>query len=114
MSKLRKAVSMYEGKTLLAKFASMSLASELNAIDRSDIGKVVNGKRQSAGGYSWKSTRLTALKADGSVSQYDADNNLIATFNDVALASTITGVRASDINKTVSGKRKTAGGFVWS
>jgi hypothetical protein len=47
------------------------------------------------------------------VYQYTLDNKLIASYKSSHVASKITGVDSSSINKCCNGKLKTAGGFKW-
>lgn len=47
------------------------------------------------------------------VRQYDLNHNFIAEYQTMAEASKITGVGQSKISLVSSGKRKTAGGYIW-
>lgn len=47
------------------------------------------------------------------VEQYDLQNNLIASYESAAEAGRQTGINSKGISLVCTGKRKTAGGFIW-
>lgn len=47
------------------------------------------------------------------VSQYDLNNNLIATFESIGDAHIATDICKQSISMCINGKRSTAGGFIW-
>ena len=52
-------------------------------------------------------------KNSKSVSQFDKEGNLIATYHSIIHASRVTGILKSGIGKCYNGKRKFSGGFAW-
>lgn len=110
-------VAQYEGKTLLAKYSTIATASTLNGIQPAHIGKVANGLRNTAGGFSWKSlSRFNGKlspKHTGLV-QSDLEGNVLAVYADVDTAAALTGINAKTISSVVSGSRRSVNGYIFS
>lgn len=80
-------------------------------------------RNKSAGGYMWSYNSDPSLlpkykpkekqAQKKSVAQYTLNNELIITFNSITEASKATGILPGNISNVCSGKRKTAGGFIW-
>jgi len=113
MSNRNVAVSQYEGKTLVAKYRSISEAANTTGVQPAHIGKVTNGIRKSAGGFSWKSLNSFSGKMKSGVTQSDS-SGILAVYASPDLAAKFTGVRLSAINKVLSGSGKSAGGYSWA
>ena len=47
------------------------------------------------------------------VEQYSKDGKYIATYHSIRVAGMRTGIEESNISRAASGKRKSAGGFIW-
>ncbi len=110
-------VSQYLGGKLVAKYPSIALASSLTNVQPAHIGKVANGLRKTAGGFSWKSSKKFSNKFTSKlfgVSQLDLNGNVLAIYESALSASTATGVSEKTINKVILGKSSRAGGFVWA
>jgi DNA endonuclease I-HmuI-like, NUMOD-like domain len=113
MSNRNIAVSQYNGKKLVAKYRSITEAAEMTGVQPAHIGKVANGIRNTAGGFSWKSTKTFSPKMKNGVTQSDS-TGAIAVYADLDLASSFSGVTRKSIDKVLSGKGKMAGGYLWS
>jgi len=114
MSTRNKAVAQYEGKTLLAKYSSISYAAYLTETQPAHIGKVANGLRNTAGGYVWNftgSTKRLSKNVPG-VLQIDNDtDDIVAVYRDVDTASNLSGFSSTKINNVLSGVSKTVSGY---
>lgn len=107
-----KPVTMYRGGKVIARFPSIGVASEVTNTQRAHIGKVVAGKRKTAGGASWRNAR--SIKATtNDVAQLDANGNLIAIYSDVATAAEITGIDVSAIMRLLNQQSKKVKGYVF-
>ena len=112
------AVAQLDGKKIVAAFESQTQAMALTSVDAASIRKVIAGKRNTAGGYSWNTVNLDKLakKADkkGLIVQRDKEGNVLALFDSATTAHQYTGIKTKVIEDNIAGKQKTAGGYVWS
>ena len=109
-------VSQIDGKNVIAKYASMALAEEMTNASSAHISKVVRGIRNTAGGYKWKRTsKVNSISSKNpGINMLDEYGNVIASFADVNVASSITEIPVHRINAVLDGKHKTAGGYHWA
>lgn len=63
--------------------------------------------------YQIPTQKLQGIKNQKKVSQYDKNNNLIKIFDSIIQASIETGINKGNISSVCTGKRKTAGGYIW-
>lgn len=101
---------------LLAKFQSLTEAALRSGTQVSHIGKVVNGKRKTAGGYIWAeakrpSDKLTARTAG--IRQTDKDGFVIAVYADAEIAASMNKASAKRIMSALS-TNKIVAGYRWS
>lgn len=107
-------------KEIIAEFDCASTASRELNIERKHISACCNGKRISAGGFSWQfidephpyQGNWSSMK---SVCQIDLDTgNIIKEFMTMRQAVNELGVPQDMIKKCCDGKRRSAYGFAWS
>lgn len=106
---------------LLNQYDSALEASRESGVNRSSISKCVIGIQKSAGGYYWSYRNIIqhpVLKkhSDGfsvPVCQYNKFGVLVGEFCSLSEASRVTGINVANIHKCASGKRNSAGGFIF-
>lgn len=106
---------------LLNTYSNLSIAAQIMNINKSVISLACSHPTRKAGGFYWSydinhKIPIEKLQGNGKkkkVQQYDKNNNLLTEFNSIKEASKITGINQSNIGQVCSGKRKTAGGFIW-
>ncbi|PPL01628.1 NUMOD1 domain-containing DNA-binding protein [Parapedobacter indicus] len=116
---------------LVQTYATIAEAcSKLGMNSSSSLRAVLNGKRHTCKGYVWRrgdaahisinniasgrSFRLSALSAEArKVTQYNFDGIRMRTFNNVHMASRETGINRSTIQRVLSGRYVTGGGYLW-
>lgn len=106
---------------LLAEYQSMSDAAENNHLSQADISNCCNNKKVSTvGGFYW--SKSNELKKSNIATQkkkivmIDLDGNIIQEFNSTTDASLILfgdKSKCSAISKCLTGKNKTAFGYIW-
>lgn len=80
--------------------------------DLTQKGKEFRSKR--AMGNKWASNSRGKLRITShSVYQYSLDNKCLDTYDSLTQASLFSGVSTSSISNCISGRIKTAGGFIW-
>lgn len=109
-------VSQYtlQGK-LLRTYNSITEAAEINNFKPSTICQNCSKRLKTAYGYIWayKEDKIDSIKVKPIIQQYDLNNNLIAEFPTVTMASKSTNIAISGISECCHNKRKTAGGYIW-
>lgn len=106
---LVKVVNQYslEG-VLLARYPSLSNASTFSEAQVAHIGKVVNGKRTTAGGYSWKTINSLGTVLTGKVrgvQQIDVlSGEIVAIYNSLETSSLMSGITSSKIQRSIDGR----------
>ena len=85
-------------------------ASRQTGIDRSDIGKCCNGKKNTAGGYHWEAIEEYDDIIEGVAVQCIETGKI---YTSIAQASRETGIYPSGISGACHGSQKTAGGYHW-
>ncbi|MBL7735787.1 MAG: hypothetical protein JNL51_10020 [Chitinophagaceae bacterium] len=109
-------------------FPGTNVAARILNISEVRINSVLKGRQISSGGYVWrygkerqinmqklreeKSLRRKLLRGQ-KVTQYSAQGMRIAIFLTISDAAKKSGLRGSDISVALSGKQKSAGGFIW-
>ena len=101
---------------ILSLFASKKSITDIN-IETGYSKDIIRGVLYGAG-YSFIDTEANGRKAQARkiskpVSQYDLNDNFIASFSSITEASNQTGINGSHISGVCLGKRKTAGGYKW-
>lgn len=132
LAKNLKRIGQYDldGK-LVQTFATVAEAcSKLRLKSSSGLCAVLNGKRYTCKGYIWRrgdaarisvknitsgrSYRLSSLSAkDRKVTQYNFDGIRIQTFSTVFAASKETRINRATIQRVLSGRYVTGGGYLW-
>lgn len=118
---IQKEINQYDlqGK-LVNTYPSLAEAERMTGIRKSTICSVCKGKGKTAGGYRWSYTdkQLDMGKQKSGIKkkvyQYDKNFTLIKIFDSITEASKVTQITLSGISETCRGKRKTAGGYIWS
>lgn len=107
-----KSVLQYDLNGILIKeWPSASEAQRILSIN--NIVAVCNNKRRTAGGYVWKWSNTKLNTQFNSVTQYNLQNEYIATYQSAWMAAKQLNLDASSIYKACTGKCKTCGGFIW-
>lgn len=116
--------------TFIQEFSSISeavrqLQAQIPNINTSNISYACNGKIKSAYGFQWRYKDIlnNELKIDSykiqsftgyPILQYDKNNNFICEYENAATAAKINNISSpGNITRVCSGKRKTAGGYIW-
>lgn len=109
--------------TLIAKFPNANQAMLLTGVKDAAIGEVCRNPfkagNNSRGGFLWAYTEEPSKeyqKPKGTPKrtlQLDEDGMLLAEFNSAREASRVTGICYKRISACITGRQKTAGGFVW-
>lgn len=115
----------------LAEYRSMHEAKEKTGISVSKIASCCEKVRKSTGGFQWtyaenaqdkigkivdnriNPNKKVRKKLAKPVTAFTKDKKFINSFEKISIASKIMGVSASGISECASGKRKTAGGYIW-
>lgn len=111
--------------TMIKMFESATQASRETGISQTDISRVCRGERKSAGGFQWRfvkdnlNIKIEPIKRVRTgekkiVYQYNSNHELIAVFDGVREAAQQLNINPSNLSAAASGKRKSAGGFLWS
>ena len=110
-------VTQYLAGKAVAKYPSIAIASRFTKTQPAHIGKVANGKRNLAGGFSWKSNKTFGTRfspKNAGIAQLDKTGTIMALYESAEMASTLSGVTLKGINKVVTGNGNIAGGFRWA
>lgn len=132
LAKNLKRIGQYDLQgNLVRTFATIADAClKLGMNSSSSLRAVLKGKRHTCKGYIWRrgdaarisvndiasgrSYRLSSLSAEArKVTQYNFDGIHIRTFNNVYAASQETGINRSTIQRVLSGRYVTGGGYLW-
>lgn len=112
-----KAVEQYDRKgNFIKEFPSVAEVSRLLGFPTSSITRCCNGSKKYSviGGYQWKykgsDKQILNLPM---INKYSQDGTLIHSYNSITEASEDTGVHHSSISQCFTGKKKSAGGFIW-
>lgn len=118
---IQKEINQYDLQGNLIKiYPSLAEAERITGIRKSTICNVCKGKGKTAGGYRWsyadKPLDMSKSKSGvrKKVYQYNKDFTLIKIFDSITEASEKTQIILSSISEVCRGKRKTAGGYIWS
>lgn len=108
-------VSQYDNNgNLINTFNTVKDAAILTKTNYSSIIRCCNNVFASANGYFWKYCEKKELNTSGKpvvVSQYDLNGNFVKKYNSIKEAEKEVGVQS--IRNCLSGKSKTAGGYIW-
>lgn len=109
----------------IQQFPSLSEAERATGIDNSNISRAAKTKGRTKQ-FQWRYEHYDSIspykrRVDNvgknaprkQVNQYDKSHNFIQHFSSIKEAEQETGVCRSSISETCSGKRKSAGGFIW-
>lgn len=88
---------------------------------KSELGININLNRKQSGGYQWQRYSEYLENPKGKivydhvreVCQYSKSGEFIRKYNSIQEASDFTGIRHCNISNTLTGKQKTAGGYIW-
>lgn len=107
----------------IAKFPNANQAMLLTGVNDAAIGEVCRNPfkpgNNSRGGFLWAYTDIPSKqyhKPKGTpkiTMQLDTDGNIIAEFVSARAASIATGICYKRISATITGRQKTAGGYMW-
>ena len=101
---------------MIAEYDSISAAAKAHNIDPSNLRSVLNSETKSAGGYRWKRIGEQTQKRDCKsvkITQLDYNGNIINHFDSITQAEKTTGINRKSIRWAISGKQKSAGGYIW-
>lgn len=117
-----------DGKRI-AVYVSIEEAGRITGVIATDIGRVINGKRKSAGGFFWQNGKgkavinmhnylhgvdaRVALKRK-KVNQYSLDGKLLNTYNSMSEAAASLGLSPGGLTAACKGTQKTFAGFKWA
>lgn len=101
----------YDNRKVVAKYPSLSSASELTGLWPQHIGKVVNGLRGSHGGYRWKGLKSFRPYKNGIVAKHN--NTVVAAFPNTEAAASVLGINESRIDSIIASGRKAKGGIIF-
>lgn len=122
-------VSQYDlnGKKLKT-YPSINVASKVTGTYEAGIANVLKGRQVSANNFVWaygtlQKVDVAAIRAANlerrnklvgqPVSQYDLTGHRLAVFDTIAGAACEVGVNRSDIQSVLSGRHRSAGGYLW-
>ena len=112
-----KVVEQYDRKgNFIKEFPSVAEVSRLLGLTTSSVARCCNGSKKYSivGGCQWKykgsDKQIQILPV---INKYLQDGTLICSYNSVIDASKDTGVHHSSICQCFTGKKKSAGGFIW-
>jgi hypothetical protein len=109
-------------------FPSAAAAALVLGIPSVGINSVLKGRQILTHGFGWaygnaprldiaglrEKTKLSYIEKKGQpVTQYDRIGKRIATYPAVNVAARATGISGADISTVISGRRRSAGGFIW-
>lgn len=100
----------------VSKYNSIHEAAKAINIYPIQISNCCNGKFQSSNGYLWSFNDKPniAYKFPGkTILQLDKSKNILKEFKSIADAGRFLGINPSTISCVLTGRRKTAGGFMW-
>jgi hypothetical protein len=112
----------------IAIFPTLNDAAKATGIAGSEISKVIENKRASAGGFFWKKDYcepfidlsahvygeiLRAKRRQRPIIQYSPGGNVMRTFPSIKEAAQAVGVNESSIIGALTGKQKTSAGYKW-
>lgn len=119
----------YDGK-YIATFPSIRVASKVTGVSERGIVAVLKGRQIRVATFHWaygntkKSIDLNEIRekhlkgrrklVGRVVTMYDTKGNRIGIFDSVASATEYSGVRGADIQAAISGRQKSAGGYIWT
>jgi len=114
-----KPVSQYRDGVLIARYPSIAVAAFLSDTQPAHIGKAASGLRESAGGFGWQfdgifKERFT--RSNPGVTQIDLEDGgtVIALYDSVSTAATMSGVSELQIDRVMHGDRKSVGGYIFA
>jgi hypothetical protein len=114
--KSKQVIQFTKDGTFIKEFPSVAEVSRLLGFTTSSITRCCNGSKKYSiiGGYQWKykdsNKQILNLPM---INKYSQDGTLICSYNSVTEASEDTGVHHSSICQCFTGKKKSAGGFIW-
>jgi hypothetical protein len=112
----------------VAIFPTLNDAAKSTGIPGSEISKVIENKRASAGGFFWKKDYcepfidlsahvygeiLRAKRRQRPIIQYSESGNMMRTFSSIKEAARAVGVNRTSISGALTGKQKTSAGYTW-
>lgn len=101
----------------IKEWESAKEAGDCLNIDSSDICSCRNGKRKSAGGFLWKSSKTEVVEYSRSNStkilQYSLGGELIEEYISISQASKSLKINPAGISNCANGYSKKSGGFIW-
>lgn len=112
----------------VAIFPTLHDAAKSTGIAGSEISKVIENKRASAGGFFWKKDYcepfvdlsvhvygeiLRAKRRQRPIIQYSPSGNVMRTFSSIKEAARVVGVNPTSISGALTGKQKTSAGYKW-
>jgi len=109
MSKKSVSVSQYKDGNLIAKYHSISFAAKMNGVQPSHISKVAKGKRASAGGFGWKTTKSFTGKMKSGIVQSNSTETL-AVYKNADHAATVSSIKTNALNNALN-KNRCVGGY---
>lgn len=109
---MRTSVTQRVNGKSVAQYDSIATATRLTGADSSNISKVTQGDRRSAGGFGWESTESVNTRRK-IVAIDPSTGNTVAIFNGLEAIQAFTTVRNDRVVEAVTGSRRTAGGLVW-
>lgn len=102
---------------LISEFASVKDASLATGLSASRISSCCNRRKKSftGGGFLWKyKNSETAIIPRPKIKQLTMDGNIVNIWDDVISAANANGIRSpTGIYNCLSGRAKTAGGYIW-
>ena len=116
-----------EGKKINT-FPSITVAATMTGCGSALICAVLKGRQVSTGGFGWAYGKARTIDISGRraagvarrnaivgqpVSQYDTHGRRLAVFDTIAAAARETAINDSDIGAVLSGRQRSAGGFIW-
>ncbi|MBT8449171.1 MAG: hypothetical protein KJO69_05750 [Gammaproteobacteria bacterium] len=110
-------VTQYRNGKAIAKYPSITVASRFTKVQPAHIGKVAAGRRNTAGGFSWKSSKSFTDRfspRNAGVSMMNKDGQVLATYASAEIASEMSGVALKGITKVITGAGRIAGGYRWA
>lgn len=111
----------------LAAYDSLMAAANAASVSTQQIGKALNGRAESAGGFLWLRANvedpivpIAPLKEkiteniSKAIFQIDTNGEIIAEYESINAAEKQTGVNRKSIRDVIRGRQRTAGGFYWA
>lgn len=106
----------YSG-TVLGVYCSIQDAGRQCSINASDINQCILGSAVTAGGYMWRIKGSEVLKSTKRsarpIIQRSKTGDFIKQFGTMVEAAKCANTSVEEIGRAASGKRRTAGGFIW-